>query len=128
VDAELLGLHDYHDIIKKPMDLGTVKVGIMFLCLGLQITVSSSFTSTSAEFCCESNNYYTSQQKCFITLAGEYWNWDKCTILLPTRSGNELHPFRPHSSFKILVHSFWSLSLKKSYLINCFSVAAAMKM
>ncbi|KRF93839.1 homeotic protein female sterile isoform X8 [Drosophila mojavensis] len=25
VDAELLGLHDYHDIIKKPMDLGTVK-------------------------------------------------------------------------------------------------------
>jgi hypothetical protein len=27
VDADLLGLHDYHDIIKKPMDLGTVKVG-----------------------------------------------------------------------------------------------------
>jgi len=26
VDAELLGLHDYHQIIKKPMDLGTVKV------------------------------------------------------------------------------------------------------
>ena len=25
VDAKLLGLHDYHDIIKKPMDLGTVK-------------------------------------------------------------------------------------------------------
>lgn len=25
VDAEILGLHDYHDIIKKPMDLGTVK-------------------------------------------------------------------------------------------------------
>lgn len=25
VDAELLALHDYHDIIKKPMDLGTVK-------------------------------------------------------------------------------------------------------
>lgn len=25
VDATLLGLHDYHDIIKKPMDLGTVK-------------------------------------------------------------------------------------------------------
>lgn len=25
VDAEWLGLHDYHDIIKKPMDLGTVK-------------------------------------------------------------------------------------------------------
>ncbi|KAK3920232.1 Homeotic protein female sterile [Frankliniella fusca] len=25
VNAELLGLHDYHDIIKKPMDLGTVK-------------------------------------------------------------------------------------------------------
>ncbi|KAJ8673036.1 hypothetical protein QAD02_004297, partial [Eretmocerus hayati] len=26
VDAEHLGLHDYHDIIKKPMDLGTVKL------------------------------------------------------------------------------------------------------
>lgn len=25
MDAELLGLHDYFDIIKKPMDLGTVK-------------------------------------------------------------------------------------------------------
>jgi len=31
VDADLLGLHDYHDIIKKPMDLGTVKVGFMLL-------------------------------------------------------------------------------------------------
>jgi len=30
VDAELLGLHDYHEIIKKPMDLGTVKVYIYF--------------------------------------------------------------------------------------------------
>lgn len=26
VDAKMLGLHDYHDIIKKPMDLGTVKI------------------------------------------------------------------------------------------------------
>uniref|UniRef100_A0A1B6EN04 Bromo domain-containing protein n=2 Tax=Cuerna arida TaxID=1464854 RepID=A0A1B6EN04_9HEMI len=25
VDAEWLGLHDYHEIVKKPMDLGTVK-------------------------------------------------------------------------------------------------------
>ncbi|ENN75313.1 hypothetical protein YQE_08090, partial [Dendroctonus ponderosae] len=25
VDAEMLGLHDYHDIIKHPMDLGTIK-------------------------------------------------------------------------------------------------------
>jgi hypothetical protein len=25
VEAELLGLHDYHDVIKSPMDLGTVK-------------------------------------------------------------------------------------------------------
>jgi hypothetical protein len=31
VDADLLGLHDYHDIIKKPMDLGTVKVGVVLL-------------------------------------------------------------------------------------------------
>lgn len=31
MDADLLGLHDYHDIIKKPMDLGTVKVGFMLL-------------------------------------------------------------------------------------------------
>lgn len=26
VDAQTLGLHDYHDIIKQPMDLGTIKV------------------------------------------------------------------------------------------------------
>ncbi len=26
VDAQKLGLRDYHDIIKTPMDLGTVKV------------------------------------------------------------------------------------------------------
>ena len=26
VDAALLGLHDYHEIIKKPMDLGSIKV------------------------------------------------------------------------------------------------------
>jgi len=30
VDADLLGLHDYHEIIKKPMDLGTVKVYIFY--------------------------------------------------------------------------------------------------
>lgn len=42
VDAELLGLHDYHDIIKKPMDLGTVKVN-------LKITV---------KFKCFSNNCF----------------------------------------------------------------------
>lgn len=31
VDAELLGLHDYHEIIKHPMDLGTVKVSARWL-------------------------------------------------------------------------------------------------
>ena len=30
VQAEALGLHDYFDIIKKPMDLGTVKVDQKF--------------------------------------------------------------------------------------------------
>lgn len=33
VDADALGLHDYHDVIKKPMDLGTVKVCYNFIYL-----------------------------------------------------------------------------------------------
>lgn len=35
VDASSLGLHDYHDIIKQPMDLSTIKVSI----LGIQLWV-----------------------------------------------------------------------------------------
>ena len=31
VDAALLGLHDYHDVIKKPMDLGSIKVSVLHL-------------------------------------------------------------------------------------------------
>lgn len=31
VDAELLGLTDYYEIIKHPMDFGTVKVGHMII-------------------------------------------------------------------------------------------------
>jgi hypothetical protein len=38
VDADLQGLHDYHDIIKKPMDLGTVKVGFSDL-VAVQVIV-----------------------------------------------------------------------------------------
>lgn len=36
VDVDMLGLHDYHDIIKHPMDLATVKVGLngtLFRCV-----------------------------------------------------------------------------------------------
>lgn len=31
VDVKTLGLHDYHDIIKHPMDLGTIKVSLGLL-------------------------------------------------------------------------------------------------
>lgn len=30
MDAQLLGLTDYHEVIKHPMDLGTVKVSHLF--------------------------------------------------------------------------------------------------
>ncbi len=33
----MLGLHDYHEIIKKPMDLGTVKVLLIFITFGLNM-------------------------------------------------------------------------------------------
>lgn len=41
VDAELLGLSDYHEIIKTPMDLGTVKVRcpLYSVFLGLFLTL-----------------------------------------------------------------------------------------
>ena len=29
VDAKALGLHDYHQVIRHPMDLGTVKKSLM---------------------------------------------------------------------------------------------------
>lgn len=29
VDASALGLHDYHQVIRRPMDLGTIKKGLM---------------------------------------------------------------------------------------------------
>lgn len=33
VDVEALGLHDYCDIIKHPMDLSTIKVSVILYCL-----------------------------------------------------------------------------------------------
>lgn len=41
VDASSLGLHDYHDIIKQPMDLSTIKV----LALKIHIKLKVSFGS-----------------------------------------------------------------------------------
>lgn len=38
VDVEALGLHDYHDIIKHPMDLSTIKVNA---CLCVQLSCDS---------------------------------------------------------------------------------------
>lgn len=29
MDAKALGLHDYHQVIRRPMDLGTVKKNLM---------------------------------------------------------------------------------------------------
>lgn len=40
VDAVALGLHDYHNIIKQPMDLGTIKVKLVHYFLYSQISCS----------------------------------------------------------------------------------------
>ncbi len=29
VDAKALGLHDYHEVVRQPMDLGTIKDNLM---------------------------------------------------------------------------------------------------
>ena len=43
VDAQALGLHDYYDIIKKPMDLGTIRVCIHSLLLLLNFIMHGMF-------------------------------------------------------------------------------------
>ena len=35
MDADALGLHDYHDIIKQPMDMGLIKVSVCSTSVGL---------------------------------------------------------------------------------------------
>lgn len=42
VDAEALELHDYHDIIKYPMDLSTVKVETAYLHIQIIVLLGSS--------------------------------------------------------------------------------------
>lgn len=56
VDASSLGLHDYHDIIKQPMDLSTIKVYILGIQLWvfseLQIRVITAYTRVGCGLFC----------------------------------------------------------------------------
>lgn len=45
VDVKALGLHDYHDIIKHPMDLSSIKV----ILLGLMILPAKQATRETAD-------------------------------------------------------------------------------
>lgn len=49
VDASSLGLHDYHDIIKQPMDMGTIKVSNQSFLIRMQY-ISYSFSSIASQF------------------------------------------------------------------------------
>ena len=46
VDADLLGLHDYHEIIKRPMDLQTIRV-----CIVLGLPKVFNLRRTICEWC-----------------------------------------------------------------------------
>ena len=53
VDTQALGLHDYYDIIKHPMDLGTIKVG------HTQTHTQANFQHTSNTHSGTRNHEYT---------------------------------------------------------------------
>lgn len=58
VDASSLGLHDYHDIIKQPMDLSTIKVSILgiqlefFFFSELHMRVITAYTHVGCSWFC----------------------------------------------------------------------------
>ena len=56
VDVDGLGLHDYLDIIKHPMDLGTIKVCLFFSDLSIYPTPMDTFDVS----------YLTFHTHCFI--------------------------------------------------------------
>lgn len=70
VDAEALQLHDYHDIIKYPMDLSTVKVYTAhlhiqcFLC-GFMIFIFDNFVFFRKRWMEESTGTHKASQRTF---------------------------------------------------------------
>jgi len=58
VAVELLGLTDYYNIIKRPMDLGTVKVGQPFHFNTVLVNLFLLMAGAAICFCCDCHLTY----------------------------------------------------------------------
>ncbi|KAL3131033.1 hypothetical protein ABBQ38_000352 [Trebouxia sp. C0009 RCD-2024] len=100
VDASALGLHDYHQVIRRPMDLGTIKKGLM---------ADEGAYSSSAEVLKDVQQVWTNcrtyndEDDPIIDMCDNmerffYQAWKEASLPLPPGAGPTLSRTRPKAS------------------------------
>ncbi|KAL3138978.1 hypothetical protein ABBQ32_005786 [Trebouxia sp. C0010 RCD-2024] len=100
VDASALGLHDYHQVIRRPMDLGTIKKSLM---------ADEGAYSTSAEVLKDVQQVwancrtYNDEDDPIIDMCDNmerffYQAWKEASLPLPPGAGPTLSRTRPNAS------------------------------